>query len=516
MLEMWFTYSARCSVVWRNATTEEKAVEGEIVENETKVLENENKLKGKQNENKNKMRLTLSIISFVSLLTLFCGDAVPVKEMDMAEHAILRAESVKADKYAKEKYHQARNTLLAAHDLVSKSDYKDAKEKAKKAKALAKQAFEGAAPNFAVETKGEAKMVLGEVEERYAEQLAQAEYGTAQAAYKNAQDLIASGDKKFNEGKHMEAYADYREAGYEAEQATTTALAIAEKEAKLRPFKIWEADSNKILSIVNKLFPYTRDYNDLEFQEKEKKKLFWETLKKINKNLRNEGKHIKLEVVRLKEVSKITELTAYGEKYKARLRLKYPDSPPNKKPNRDWNWDSAGTALNLAESLLKLSMYSGGISLNERIKLRKVTQDYRAWDKIIKSKMAACKKCSRRYVRASFELPRPVGFCAEDSYDAIEESGYSSGSSYLISKECNRNDYDYANFKTNDIIIYAYLSSKFAPELASLKKGALYSLGGKFLGLEYERDGGKTTLWFGGVSQKSIEFRGRPTISDGL
>lgn len=178
-----------------------------------------------------KSRLTLSIISFVSLLTLFCGDPVPVKEMGQAKTSIAKAEFAKADKYAPEKYTQARDTLLASHDLISKGDYKDAKEKAKEAEVLARKAFEDAAPKFAEETKAEAKMALGKAEERYAEQFAQAEY-------KNAQDLMASGDKKFNEGKTMDAYADYEKARSEAEKARN----IAESQAEIMKRDISEIE----------------------------------------------------------------------------------------------------------------------------------------------------------------------------------------------------------------------------------------------------------------------------------
>ena len=274
-----------------------------------------------------KSRLTLSIISLVSLLIFFCGDPVPVKEMGQAKTSIARAEFAKADKYSPEKYKQAKDTLFASHELISKGDYKDAKEKAKEAEALAKKAFEGAAPKFAEETKGEAKMVLGKAEERYAEQFAQAEY-------KNAQELIASGDKKFNEGKPMEAYADYEKARYEAEKARNMAESQAEimkrdisesepltqEEKQAERFAIWKSDSDKILAVVNKLFPHTPRSGDLEIQAEARKKLFEKTLKNINKNL---SKNIHLQVVRLKEINKITDsLTTYGEKYKSRLQKK--------------------------------------------------------------------------------------------------------------------------------------------------------------------------------------------------
>ena len=66
---------------------------------------------------KAKSRLTFSIISFVSLLTLFCRDLVPVKEMGQAKMAIARAEFVRADKYAPEEYRQAKDTLFDAGKL---------------------------------------------------------------------------------------------------------------------------------------------------------------------------------------------------------------------------------------------------------------------------------------------------------------------------------------------------------------------------------------------------------------
>lgn len=153
-----------------------------------------------------KSRLTLSIISFVSLLTLFCGDPVPVKEMGQAKTSIAKAEFAKADKYSPEEYKQAKDTLFASHDLISKGEYKDAKEKAKEAEALARKAFEGAETKGKAEkAKSEAKTAFSKTEESYSKEFTKAEY-------KNVQDLIASGDKKFDKGEYEKAYADYEEA----------------------------------------------------------------------------------------------------------------------------------------------------------------------------------------------------------------------------------------------------------------------------------------------------------------
>ena len=218
-------------------------------------------------------KLTLSLLT-LSLLTLFCGDPVPVKEMGQAKTSIAQAEFAKADKYAPEKYRQARETLFASHDLISKGDYKDAKEKAKEAEALAKKAFEGAAPKFAEETWREAKIVLGQAEERYAEQF------TQQAEYKNAQDLMASGDRKFSEGKPMEAYADYEKARSEAEKAHN----MAEKEEKEKEAKLTLSFLQRLLAIEKECKEILRE---LRKEELDNTKLIEELKNSVKSSIYN-------------------------------------------------------------------------------------------------------------------------------------------------------------------------------------------------------------------------------------
>ena len=441
-------------------------------------------------------KLTLSLLT-LSLLTLFCGDPVPVKEMGQAKTSIAQAEFAKADKYAPEKYRQARDTLFASHDLISKGDYKDAKEKAKEAEALAKKAFEGAAPKFAEETWREAKIVLGQAEERYAEQF------TQQAEYKNAQDLMASGDRKFSEGKPMEAYADYEKARSEAEKAHNMAEK-EEKEKEAKPFAIWKSDSDKVLAIISKLFPHTPRDNDLEIQAQARKKLFEKTLKKINKNLRT---NIKLRVVRLKDVSKITDLNTYGKKYKSRLQEKYKRRLMSKygtKGAKDINWNAFD--WNSTTRIAKLVVdYSGN----------KVFQDILMYKKLIESKLAACKKCyDKPYFGLSFELPMPTGFCSKNSYEYYGEEdypSYSSASKLLISKEVIPKEEideesDTYRCTTEYIIIYAYMNLISEPEFMALKKGALYSLHGELYAVDYKPYGGGTTLEILLKSPKSIKI----------
>jgi len=154
------------------------------------------------------------------MFAFYCGDPIPVEEMGNAKFEIARAETVKAEEYAKEKLDAAKSTLMEAHEMVSANKLKDAKEKADEAKKLAEEAFAIAVPELAKATKAEAEELLAAAEKAYAEEYAATEY-------ENARQLLAEGDSQMEAGQAYEAYLNYENAREEAAKARTISEAKA-------------------------------------------------------------------------------------------------------------------------------------------------------------------------------------------------------------------------------------------------------------------------------------------------
>ena len=71
---------------------------------------------------KNRRFVRFNLIIIAILLLANCGDPIPVEDMANAKLAIAKAESVLADKYAKDKYMAAKKALLASHKQVTEKE----------------------------------------------------------------------------------------------------------------------------------------------------------------------------------------------------------------------------------------------------------------------------------------------------------------------------------------------------------------------------------------------------------
>lgn len=164
--------------------------------------------------NRNYRTYLLAII--IGMFVLYCGEPIPVEEMGNAKFEITKAANVKADIYAKESYEKARAALLESHDLVSKSKFKEAKDKALEAQKLALEAYAQSVPQLAKQTKVEAEEMLKEADRAYAEELAKSEY-------ENAKSLMSAGDENMTAEKFYEAFQSYENSREEAIKARNKA-----------------------------------------------------------------------------------------------------------------------------------------------------------------------------------------------------------------------------------------------------------------------------------------------------
>ena len=179
--------------------------------------------------NRKKMRvnnfracLKLGVCLFFVTFAYQCGKSIPVEEMGNAKYLVTKAESVKADEYASEKYEAAKKALFETHELVSNGDMSDAKEKAILSGKLAEEAFNLAAPKLAAENKQNAETLIEEADSLLAAEFAEEEF-------KNSKDFLAEGDDYSANGHHESAIASYQN----STQAAGKAKDIAEAQIEL-------------------------------------------------------------------------------------------------------------------------------------------------------------------------------------------------------------------------------------------------------------------------------------------
>lgn len=164
---------------------------------------------------------SFAVAIILSLGVAYCGDPIPVEEMGNAKYEITKAESVKADQYAKDTYEKARATLFEAHDLISSNKLKEAKDKALEAQKLAQDAYNQAIPELAKQTRTEAEEMIKEADRAFAEEL-------APEAYENAKKLFETGDEKLKAEANYEAFQAFENSREDAIKARNQAEAQAE------------------------------------------------------------------------------------------------------------------------------------------------------------------------------------------------------------------------------------------------------------------------------------------------
>ena len=203
------------------------------------------KIRKKINNDLN-MNFNLKLITliFAMAVSYNCGKSIPVEEMGNAKYLISKAESVKADKYAPEKYDQAKKLLLEAHDLIADGSMGDAKDKALAAQKAAQEAFDIAIPLLAKGSRESAEQAIKEAERLFASEFAKEEF-------KNSNDFLAEGKKLESNNQYEDAFKKFEQAGQEAGKARDIAesqivnmkSSIAESKNALDQAKEYGAES---------------------------------------------------------------------------------------------------------------------------------------------------------------------------------------------------------------------------------------------------------------------------------
>ena len=160
-------------------------------------------------------------LPFVVMLLYNCGKSIPIEEMSNAKYLVSKAESVKADEYAPEKYEASKKALFQAHELISKGDMDTAKAKAVEAAKLAEEAFELAIPKLAQSNRDTAETLIEEAEGFAASELAEEEF-------KNSKDFLAEGDDHVANGGYEDAIESYEDSAQAAGKARDIAEAQVE------------------------------------------------------------------------------------------------------------------------------------------------------------------------------------------------------------------------------------------------------------------------------------------------
>ncbi len=166
--------------------------------------------------------LRTGVCLFFITFSYQCGKSIPVEEMGNAKYLVTKAESVKSDEYASEKYEASKKALFEAHDFVSNGEMDEAKEKALLSGKLAGEAFDLAAPKLAEENKKNAETLIEEADALLAAEFAEEEF-------KNSKDFLAEGDGHFSSGNHENAIKSYEDSA----QAASKAKDIAEAQIEL-------------------------------------------------------------------------------------------------------------------------------------------------------------------------------------------------------------------------------------------------------------------------------------------
>ena len=315
---------------------------------------------------------------FFCLLLLFfaweCGESMPVEEMGNAKYIVSKAESVKAEKYATEKYESAKRALFAAHDAVLKGDMDLTKKKAIEASRLAQEAFDISIPKFAKASKEYAEALIDE-----ANQLSGAEF--AEAEFKNSKDFLVAGNQNMMDKNHKDAVRSYEDSAQAAGKAKdiaeaqieTMKLSVLEIEDKLEQANKYGAGKEfpKKLKMAKSSLRQAKDYLNtkkyviaraqLEKVNKLTQELLDKSLKKWAKSLYQDVK---------KYVNKI------DQKLKKFLKVRRSDEKKNILNSTKITMKAAKESLVNAGKLIKDEAYQNSKDESEEAnRLARIVQD---------------------------------------------------------------------------------------------------------------------------------------------
>ena len=189
----------------------------------------------------------IALLSFVSgvFFLAACGDPVPVNELVAAKRALTKAQNVKAEKYAPEKYNEAAVLLMDSHTSIKNEKYDDAAKKGLLSEAAAVEAYNIAAPLLAKDAIDVSEQSIKAADDVFASELAKDEYESAVNKQKAAQ-------ADFESKQYESAYKNAIESDGLAKNARNSAISgkgmiedsIKEVRAILAEAKKYGAESN--------------------------------------------------------------------------------------------------------------------------------------------------------------------------------------------------------------------------------------------------------------------------------
>lgn len=174
-----------------------------------------------------KAALKILIMGLTVGAFFYCKKPVPVRELSEAKNEITSAEQEHAPQYAADKYNEARNALLQAHQQLADENYDQASSSAKQASALALESRQASAPLYAAALKAEAKTALDAADEAYASELARDDFQAAQKLFSDGDELLkkADGSKSLDDyGQSIRKFTSSKEASERAKN-----LALSQK-----------------------------------------------------------------------------------------------------------------------------------------------------------------------------------------------------------------------------------------------------------------------------------------------
>ena len=134
------------------------------------------------------------VLLIIFSLIINCGKPVPVKELTDARAEIEEASRVEAENYSAENFKSARETLLAAHQLLVDEKMPESKKKANEARDLGLLAREESSPKFTAREKQKTEDTLKDADEAYAGVLAKDDFQSARKLFLDGVNLKQKGD----------------------------------------------------------------------------------------------------------------------------------------------------------------------------------------------------------------------------------------------------------------------------------------------------------------------------------
>ncbi len=142
-----------------------------------------------------KLRITLAILSILSLAFLACEKKIPIQELTKAKGAIAQAESVNADKYSPEELNAAKAELVKAHDVIIRDEKpEDSVKNAETAYTKAMEAYNRSAVLYAADSLKKADEAIAAADMVYAEKLSADNYTQARDFYNSANEKFETKD----------------------------------------------------------------------------------------------------------------------------------------------------------------------------------------------------------------------------------------------------------------------------------------------------------------------------------